>query len=467
VDHEKARIGVRPQALVALLALVLLVGGAAYADREAEPAPGPGVDGPASSGAWFCPSGGGPEGWEVFLQVANPGDRPATVHVRSLGSGRPKPPDAFEVEPGAFLRIPVESRGRGRTHMVEWFGQWVAVGWLAHAGGGEGGVAAEPCAPSAGARWLLPDGTTESEGDHDFVVVMNPFAREAVFSLTLLSERREPVLHGGLTDVVLQPFRSVAFELNEVVLGERTVGTLLEVSVGRVAAATLGVSGGGGIRSALGYLGTPPASLVFPGGQDAGRTEVPVMTEADGDGGRVTLTGELLLSDDAPPQQVPGLADASLPDGSARTFPATTSGVSSLRVEGTGGSVATVRRTFGTVSDQAAVTGASVAASWLVMPTVAGSPAHPGMVLANPGSETAEVTLRYLSPGPPEQLTLSVPPRATVEVPQAFLLVAPETGVWATAGTGTFVIASASSSLGAEGRATYAVSLGIPVPGDL
>ena len=453
----------RTQPLVALLVLVLLVGGAAYADREYEPSPDAGTDGPASSGAWFCPTGGGPQGWEVFLQVANPGERPATLHVRSLGGGRPRPPETFEVEPGAFLRIPVEGTGRGRTHMVEWFGQWVGVGWLAHAGGGEGGVAAEPCAPAAGDRWLLPDGTTETDADHDYVVVMNPFSREAVFSLTLLSERREPVLQGALTDVILRPFRSVAVELNEVVLGERTVATLLEVSVGRVAAATLGVSGTGGIRSALGYLGSPGDDLVFPGGHDAGRTELPVMSEPDSDGSRVTLSGDLLLPGEAPPQEIPGLADASMPDGSARTFPATTTEVSSLRLEAAGGAVATVRRTFGTVSDQGAVTGATPAASWLVMPAVAGEPANPGVVLANPGAGPAEVTLRYLSPGPSQELTISVPPEATVQVPEAFLLLAPETGVWAEAGAGTFVAATASSSLGPEGRATYAVSLGIPV----
>ena len=455
----------RLQPLAAVLVLVLLVGGAAYADREFEPAPGPGTDGPASSGAWFCPTGGGPEGWEVFLQVANPGDRPATLHVRTLDGGRPQPPETFEVDPGAFLQIPVEGRGRGRTHVVEWFGQWVGVGWLAHAGGGEGGVAAEPCAPTAGERWLLPDGTTETEGNHDYVVIMNPFASEAVFSLTLLSERREPVLQGDLTDVVLRPYRSVALELNDVVLGERTVATLLEASVGRVAAATLGVSGTGGIRSALGYLGAPPADLVFPGGQDSGRTELPVMSAPDGNGSRVTLSGDLLLPDEAPPQQVPGLADASMPDGSARTFPATTTEVSSLRFQAEGGgSVATVRRTFGTASDQGAVTGATPAPSWLVMPAVAGSPANPGIVLANPGTEPAEVTLRYLAPGPQEELTLALPPESSVQVPPAFLLLAPETGVWAEAGTGTFVVASVSYSLGAEGRATYAVALGVPVP---
>ena len=454
----------RLQPLVALLVFLLVVAGAAYADRVYERSHGAGTDGPASSGAWFCPTGGGPEGWEVFLQVANPGDRPATLHVRSLGSGRPQPPEAVEVQPGAFLRIPVEGQGRGRTHVVEWFGQWVGVGWLAHAGGGEGGVAAEPCASAAGDRWLLPDGTTETEGDHDYVVVMNPFSREAVFSLTLLSERREPVLQGALTDVVLRPFRSAAFELNDVVLGERTVATVLEVSVGRVAAATLGVSGTGGIRSALGYLGSPEAELLFPGGEDAGRTELPVMSEPEGGGSRVTLSGGLLLADGTPPQGVPGLTEASMPEGSARTFPASTTGIASVRFEAAGGGIATVRRTFGTVSDQAAVTGANPAPSWLVMPAVAGSPANPGTVLANPGPEPAELTLRYLSPGPSDELTISVPPEATVQVPHAYLLLAPETGVWAEARTGTFVVASASYSLGAEGRATYAVSLGIPVP---
>ncbi len=349
--------------------------------------------------------------------------------------------------------------------MVEWFGQWVAVGWLSHAGGsGETGVASEPCAPAAGERWFLPDGTTETEGDRDYVVVMNPFAREAVFSLTLLTERREPVLQGDLTDVVLRPFQSVAFELNDVVLGERTVSTLLEASVGRVAASTLGVSGAGGIRSALGYLGTPPGDLVFPGGEDAGRNDLPVLSAADGDGRRVTLSGDLLGTGETPPEEVAGLADASMPDGSARTFPATTAGVTSLRLQATGGSVASVRRTFGTVSDQAAVTGGRPAASWIVLPSAAGTPAAPGLVLANPGAEPVDVTLGYLLPGPQDEVTVTVPPQASVEAPRAFLLLDPLTGVWAKADRGTFVVASASYSLGPEGRSRYAVALGIPVP---
>jgi hypothetical protein len=263
--------------------------------------------------------------------------------------------------------------------------------------------------------------------------------------------------------VVLRPFRSAAFNVNDVVLGEPTVSALVRVSVGRVAAATLGVSGAGGIRSALGYLGQPPETLTFPGGADAGRTQLVVMSAGTTDAGRrVSLEGEVLGEDE--PQAFAALADASMPAVSARTFPATTSGATSVLFTVAGEEVATVRRTFGVVSDQAAVTGAQPAASWIVLPAVAGEPSNPGLVLVNPGTEPAVVTLRFLSPGPAEQVEVTVPSGRTVEVPAGFLLGAPETGVSATATSGTFIPAAASYSLGHEGFATYAVALGIPIP---
>ena len=456
----------RLQPIVAILVPVVLLAGAAYADRDLTPRTfGTATEARAGSGAWFCPHGGGREGWEVELEVANPGERIATIRVRSLGEGKPGEPQTFEVQPGGFLRVPVPAQGRGRSSMVEWFGQWVAVGWLAHAGGDEGGVAAEPCSPAAGGRWFLPDGTTEVEQDDDYVIVMNPFAREAVFSITLLSERKEPVQHSSLTDVVLRPFRSVAFNVNDIVLGEPTVSALVEVSVGRVAAATLGVSGTGGIRAALGYEGQSPATLTFPGGADAGRTQLVVMSAGGiAEGERVDLRGEILGQSQA--QAFEGLADASMPASSARTFPATTAGATSVRLTVHGPGVAAVRRTFGVVSDQAAVTGALPASSWIVLPAVAGAPSNPGLVLANPGTGPAVVTLGFLAPGPADQVTVTVPPASTVEAPVGFLQVAPEVGVWARATSGTFVPAAASYSLGQEGFATYAVALGIPVPDD-
>jgi hypothetical protein len=234
--------------------------------------------------------------------------------------------------------------------------------------------------------------------------------------------------------------------------------------VGRVAASALGVTRSGGIRSALGYLGSPPSGLTFPGGDDAGRTQLAVMNAGSvQQGERVSVDGDI-LGGTQPPQAFAGLAESSLPPMSARTFPATTAGPSSIRLDVSGGRVAAVRRTFGSVSDQAAVTGARPAASWLVLPTVAGSPSNPGLVLANPGSEPAEVTLAFLSPGPVERVTVTVPPQSTVKAPEGFLRVAPEAGVSATASSGTFVPASASYSLGVEGFAAYAVALGVPVP---
>jgi hypothetical protein len=325
-------------------------------------------------------------------------------------------------------------------------------------------VAAEPCAPAAGDRWFLPDGSTEVEGNQEYVVVMNPFAREAVFSLTLLSERKEPVEQGDLTDVVLKPFRSAAFNLNDVVLGERTVSTLLDVSVGRVAAATLGVSGTGGIRSALGYLGQPPRELTFPGGADAGRTDLVVMNGGDQEvTGRVSLAGEILGTEGTQP--FAGLAEASLPPGSARTFPATTAGASAVQLSVTGDDTAAVRRTFGVVSDQAAITGAEPAPAWVIMPTVAGLPAVPGLVLSNPGEDPAVVTLSYLDPGPDDRIEVTVPPGATIQAPKEFRLLAPEVAVIAEASSGTFVPAAASYSLGREGLAAFAAAIGIPLPG--
>lgn len=453
----------RLQPLVAVLVIVGALAGAAYADRELGPsAYGAGTDGPAVSGSWSCPHGGGPEGWEVFLQIANPGPGLATVRIRSLGAQRSvEDPQTIQVEPGAFARVQVPAEGRGRASFVEWFDQWVAVGWIAHAGGEEGGVAAEPCSEVAGERWLLPDGSTEVEGNEEFVVVMNPSSRQAVFSVSLLSERKEPVQQGELTDVVLKPFRSVAFHLNDVVLGERTVSTLVEASVGRVAAASLGVSGTGGIRSALGYLGQPPRSLTFPGGADAGRTELVVMSAGPEGGGRVQLSGEILGSEG--PAAFAGLAEASLPPGSGRTFPATTEGASAVLLSVSGDDAGAVRRTYGVVSDQGAVTGAEPATRWIVLPAVAGEPSLPGLVLSNPGTEPAVVTLSFLQPGPSETIQVTVQPGTTLQAPKEFRQLAPEAAVLAEASSGAFVPAAVSYSLGREGLATFAASLGIPI----
>lgn len=451
------------QALAAAILVALGVGGAVYADRELGSRPlSAGAPATAPSGEWFCPHGGGKADWEVELQVANPGTEPATIRIVSMGRGRAATGETLTVEPGSFLRLPVPAEGRERASTVEWFDQWVAAGWVTHAGGDEGGLAAEPCAPTAGERWLLPDGTTATDEDDDYLVVMNPFARDAVFSVTLLSERTAPVRHGDLTDVVLGPHHSVVVRLSDWIKNERTVSALIEASIGRVAAGTLGIKPrGGGVRSTIGYLGDPPGTLVFPGASDAGRTDLAVMSSALE---RVGLTGELL--EEETEQPFAGLADSAPPAQSGRTYTASTAGPTSVVFAADAPGVAVARRTYGVVSDEGSTSGASPAGAWVVLPAVMGSPSHPGLAFTNPGTEPVELTLSYLASGTAEAdpVTLTIPAHRTAVAPRAFLDAAPEGAVLAVASGGTFVPAAASYSRGREGFATYAVALGIEIP---
>jgi hypothetical protein len=462
VDHAEAGVGVRRvQVLAAVIVVVLAIGGAAYPDRQlgtadfedATTAPS------APSGAWYCPHGGGDQDWEVSLQIANPGPDVATVRTRTIGEDKPTAPVTQTIEPGSLATVPVDASGRERSSTVEWFGQWVAVGWITHAGGEAGGVAAEPCTTESTRTWLLPDATTASEDEKDYVVVMNPTARDAVISFTLLSERQQPVQKSELTDVVLKPYHSTAIPLFETVAGEDTVGTLVQAATGQVVASSLGISNLGGIRSTLGYAGNPPEDLVFPGGEDGGRSQLAVMSAGLD---RVALTASLLGPEPDAEQAYAGVADAAPPSRSARTFATTTTGPASVAFEADGPGVAAVRRTFGVVSDQGSTIGGTPSSDWLVLPAVSGTPSHPGMALANPSDAAVEVSLSALGGSEPPTV-VKIPARSSVLAPKVFMNAHPDDAVLATS-SGAFVPAAVSYSRGKEGFATYAVALGIPVP---
>ncbi len=454
----------RVQPLAAIAVGVIVVATALLAQREIGARPfAAAPPGRVPTGAWFCPHGGGPKEWQVQIELANPGPDPVPVRVRSLGADKPVEPDDYTVPSGATIAVAAAGKGRERATMIEYFGGFVAAGWVAHAGGGEAGVAAEPCLPSTGERWLLPDGST-LEQESDYVIVMNPYATDAVFSLTLLTEDRT-VRTEALTNVVLKPFRSASFRLNDTALGETTVSTVVDVSVGRVAAASLGVSKAGGIRSSVGLLGSPP-SQILPGGSDQGRTALTLMN-AGAD--RVSFsedTGSVVDPDGTRP--IPALSEVSPAEGSARTIPLTTGDPSTIEIAQGDADVAFARRTFGVVSDQGSTTGAARAASaWIVLPAIAGSPSHPSLVLANPGTVSAQVRLTALSAdggSVPSPVTVDVPAGQTVRAPKGFVETAPTAAIVVTAATGEVVPAAASYSLGLEGYAAYAVALGVRVP---
>lgn len=451
---------------LALLLLAIVVGAGVGLDR-AEPSPRAALPSQvASSGAWFCPHGGG-LGWQTTLYVTNPGEVSVQVRVTPLTSKRPESPDSYVVDPGTERRIPVTSTDPAASSFLEYFGGWVAASWVTTAGGEQSGVAAEPCAPEPGIRWLAPDGSTQKGEDAD-VVVMNPFDVDAVIDVVVLSQRPAPIRDSVFTNLRVPPHRSLILRLNRVSLDEPAAAAEVLARTGRVAVASLGVSGDGGIRSALAVPAAADRALLAGTG-DVGQSTIVVMAPGEAE----TTFGATLLSGEAPtagddPQAAGDLTQVTQVGQSAGAYPLITQDPSLVDLQVTQGTapVAAVRRTQGQEGDPGATSGtAAPAAAWVISPTIAGEPSHPGVVLGNPSTSPVEVALSLLGgSGVIEQLTVSVPANSAVSVPAGFLEQDPAGTVLAVATDGSFVAVSASSSLGREGVASYAVAAGIPVP---
>jgi hypothetical protein len=451
----------RGQAGWALLLLAVVVVGGVYLQREVGPkASAADSSEAAPSGGWFCPHGGGTE-WAVTLELANPGTTPVQVRVTELSGRKPSKPQSLTVPPEAEVLVDEAAEERDSASFIEYFGGWVAAGWVIHAGGGEKGVAAEPCLPRAAEQWFVPDGLT-TEGQDAYVVIMNPFATPAIFTLTLYTQKRAPITAGAWTNVVLAPHRSQAFRLNATALGEGAVSTLVDVKVGRVAAASLGLSELGGIRSSIGVAGSPPQRMVLPAGFAQGASILVAMNTGDA---RPELEVTLLSKETSQPL---GSVVQNAPNaGSAQPYPVTMEGPSAIDVRSTPGTVVALR-TLGVPADHGSTGGASApAGAWVVLPSIAGTPAHPGLILTNPGDVPAVVNLSLLPSAPgtvPPPVTVTIPPGRAVAGPKLFVTDEPFAAILATAESGTFVPAAASYSLGQDGNATYAVSLGVPIP---
>ena len=451
----------RGQAGWALLVLAVVVVGGAYLQREVGPkASAAASSSAAPSGAWFCPHGGGPE-WAVTLELANPGTAAVQVRVTELSGRRPSTPQSLTVPPGSELLVHEAAEERDSASFIEYFGGWVAAGWVIHAGGGERGVAAEPCLPRASERWFVPDGLTTERQDA-YVVIMNPFATDAIFTLTLYTQKRAPITAGAWTNVVLAPRRSRTFRLNAKALGEGAVSTLVDVKVGRVAAASLGLAELGGIRSSVGVAGSPPQRTILPAGFSQGASTLVVMNTGDA---RPELEATLLSKETSQP--LGSLVQNAPNAGSAQPYPVTMEGPSAIDLRSTPGTVVALR-TLGVSADQGSTAGASApAGAWVVLPSIAGTPANPGLILTNPGDVPAEVKLALLPSEPgtvPPPVTVTVQPGRTVAGPKLFVTAKPFAAILVTAESGTLVPAAASYSLGQDGIATYAVSLGVPIP---
>ena len=315
----------RGQGVLTLAVVAAVLAAGIAFDRLGPKAAGAAQPGLAPSGAWFCPHGGG-AGWRTELDLVNPGPTDATVRITTLGTGAPTQPSTLTLPAGSEVRQDASGRDRGAATFVEYFGGWIAAAWTSVAGGKDVGAAAEPCAPRASQVWYAADNTTQL-GQDAYLVVMNPFAATAVFDVALFTTDRAPIRDSDLSDVSLRPHRSVAIRLNPYVADEEAVTAEVNVTSGRAAVASLGVTKGRGVRSALAWSGTATQAFL-PVAAGSGQSQIAVSVP-----GTVGVAFEVTLLSDQPVKPVEGLAGASQDPQTARVYPLITNGPSAAFVQ--------------------------------------------------------------------------------------------------------------------------------------
>jgi hypothetical protein len=455
-----SRARARGQALTAFSIAALVAVGAVFADREGpkEPAGAPILE--AASGVWLCPHGGGP-GWEGRIAVANPGTEPVSVRLTTLAGDERGEPTTFTVPAGGEVLRNVPAQHRSASSYVEVFGGWAAAGWVVRAGDDANGIGAEPCAPAAARTWYAPELTT-LRGEQGYLVVMNPFAADAVFDVALYTPARPPFRDPDWIDLSVPGGGSAAFRLDKLVPGEDAVAAEVSVKSGRVAVSTLGISETGGVRSTLG-IASPSGSWFLPTAGGAGQDSLVVFIP--GESG--AWFGTTLLSE-RPPQPAGGLIEQEQAAQSASVYQVTTAGVSSVDLLVQGGQpVAAALRSEGSEADDGSTPGvAEPATSWLVLPVSDEDVSGSSLLIVNPGNEAVDVTLRALPAqegGSGETITLEIPPASVTEAPGHFLQADPGAAVLVRA-SGQVVALGAAAWGGRGGAARYGLALGVPVP---
>jgi hypothetical protein len=448
----------RGQGFLAATLLALVLVGAAAAARSGPAEPGDGGGARVRSEEWLCPHGGG-DGWTAQVVVANPGGAAVQVRFTTLGPDtKPDEPTTVTVEPGSELRRDVPAQDPASATYVEVFGGWASASWLVRAADPDVGLGAEPCAPAGARRWFTTESTTQ-EGERAFLVVMNPYATLAVVDVTLYQPDEPPLRDPDWADIELRPGRVATFRLDAKVVGKDAVAAVVDVRAGRVAAATLGVTDDGGVRS---VLGSTAEAATWATGSAWGSTQSRLLLFVPGE--EAVRFGAVLRSDGGP-RAAGGLVDVRQASLSTQAYPLITEGPSSIEVRTNGGTVVVALRSDGQSDDDAA-TGAVLepATAWIVPSTVADQPVFADVILANPGQDPVSATLTRLgAEGPGASVTLTIPPGATASPDEAFRTTDPATSVLVLADGPVFATGAATSG-GRQGLSLYAIATGIPIP---
>ena len=459
---RRARARERGQAFAAVATVAAVAAALTVLENAGATQPAPAVGGRAPSGAWVCPHGGG-EGWRVSVFLANPGPDDSTARITSLGARSPDPSTTIEVPAGETVRVPASGEERGSATFVESFGGWIAAGWVA-APEGDGGVAAEPCAPEASTRWFLPD-TSTRQVDDAFVVIANPFDAQAVLDVVVRSPERAPVRHSDWTDLVVKPRRSIAIRIDQKVEGEDVTAVELDVSTGRIAAATLVITDDTRVRSAVGTT-TTSAGTILPVIRGSGQAELILASVSDR-----TIRFQATELSDEPPEPAGGLTDEEHGPQAAQAYAVPVdAGPTAIRLFVLGGARAVAAlRALGPGADPGSTSGSSgPAPAWVVLPAGLNDASEPSLVLVNDGDTAVVATVELLGSSggtAAAPITVDVPPHAAATVPPDFLASALGSAVLVRVEGGSVVALAASSTSGDKrGGGAYALSLGLPLP---
>jgi hypothetical protein len=458
------RRGGRGWLAVAMAAIV--VSGALVAARIGPATPAAATPGSAASTTWLCPHGGGP-GWTAQIEIANPGGSPVQAQVTSYGKG----PSA-DIDDVADIDVPAHGEVlhdmpapvRAAATRVDVFGGWAAVGWTAWASGKEAGLSAEPCTSTPGSSWSVVDGVT-NQRTRSFLVVMNPFASDAVIDVALFVPDRPPVRSADWTDLPIDAGTCIALDLGAKrsgALGESIVGAEVTATVGRVAVSSLAVQQGGGIRS---VLAAPSLSnrWILPATAGSGSGVVSLLVP------QVTPIryGGTALSEADGAETAGDLPEARQAGTSSASSKVQTLGPSAVIVDVTeGGPIGAALREEGRKADQGAAGGTPTSATaWVVLPTAFGIEPRPSLVLVNDGDQpvTASVTLLHEGGGSiGDTVQVTVPVGRTVGVPGMFLREDHAAAALVTADGPIVALGAGTAGSGDDTR--YAMAMGVPIP---
>ena len=445
------------------MALVLVLGGGVAAsgvvlEREVGTRPVAGAaTGSPRTGAWLCPHGGH-EGWDGWVVVLNPTDVEAAIAVTELSSEAVAEPRRETVAPRSQRYLPVSAVDPSSSTLVEYFGTQVVVSSvLVDERERTVGAGASACSRAGGSRWLSADATTVVGRDY-WLVVMNPYAEDASFDVTLTSPG-EVLNPGEMQGFVLPPRRSAAFHLNEFRLDEEAIATRLETGLGKVAVGLLGVAKGDGLTQTVAVPGVA-ASGTAPAASDAGVAGGAIYNP---EGERADV--ELRAQGPAAQALVEGFEEVSLGPGEVRSF------IVDLEEPGLGlsatatrGGFVLARRADGQKGDIGATEAATPASRWAVPASAPEDGGTSSLVLENPTPSSVTVSIRLFGEDgeidAPDPATVELAPGTTTAVPLGASDDDGPVGALVEAGDGAFVAASVSYSLGGLG---FAMALGAPL----